>query len=192
MNEDTSKIRRELEEKEKTGGLDVLFRLLQEKDPEYAEKLHPNDKKRIIRGLEIIEAHGKTVTQINRESTIEESPFDYKYIGVNYADRKRLYDRINRRVDIMMEKGLLAEAERMFLNKGGKTASQAIGHKEFFPYFRGECSLGEAIERLKTETRRYAKRQITWFGRNSNINWIYPDCTDDTLELAIELINMWL
>ena len=113
-------------------------------------------------------------TKQNEDSKKEESPFDALYIGINYKDRERLYQRINKRVDIMAENGLLEEAEKM-LEKSGATSAQAIGHKELKPYFENEISLDEALEKIKQETRRYAKRQLTWFRRNEKINWLYAD-----------------
>ncbi|MBQ2419824.1 MAG: tRNA (adenosine(37)-N6)-dimethylallyltransferase MiaA, partial [Clostridia bacterium] len=104
-------------------------------------------------------------------------------VGLRFNDREKLYDRINRRVDIMLENGLLNEAKETMAAESA-TAAQAIGHKELFPYLKGECSLDEAVENLKRETRRYAKRQITWFSRDERINWI--DADDGDFEKIIE------
>ncbi|MBQ4100242.1 MAG: tRNA (adenosine(37)-N6)-dimethylallyltransferase MiaA, partial [Oscillospiraceae bacterium] len=96
-------------------------------------------------------------------------------IGLNFKNRDNLYDRINKRVDIMVKDGLLDEALAVYKSKGLKTAHQAIGYKELYCYFNGEKTLDEALEQLKMSTRRYAKRQLTWFRRDSRINWIYAD-----------------
>ena len=96
-------------------------------------------------------------------------------IGLDFADRSRLYDRIDRRVDAMMEAGLLEEARRVLSQEGSKTALQAIGYKELAPYLAGEIPLEQAVENIKRETRRYAKRQLTWFRREEQIHWLYLD-----------------
>ena len=156
-------------------GAEFMLEALREIDPQTAEKLHLNDKSRIIRALEIYKATGKTMTELKILSREEESPFEVLYIGINYRDRNVLYDRINRRVDIMLENGLLDEAKDFYNIDADKTACQAIGYKELAPYFNGEKSLEDCLESLKIETRHYAKRQLTWFRKNENINWVYPD-----------------
>jgi len=108
-------------------------------------------------------------------------------IGITYRDREKLYNRINNRVDIMLQNGLLDEARSAFDKNLGGGAVQAIGHKEFFEYFRGEISLDEAVENLKRSTRRYAKRQFTWFNKDMRVNWIYKDETDDAESLSIKI-----
>ena len=133
--------------------------------------------------------HGKTMTEVDKEALEQGSRFQPVIIGINYRDREKLYERINKRVDIMLDNGLLEEARAAFCSGVGNTAVQAIGHKELFPYFEGSMSLAEAIENLKQATRRYAKRQLTWFRRNENINWIYADETDDVLGSAKEILK---
>ncbi len=187
--EDCSEIRERLEQEAEEKGTEVLLKRLCEIDSEAAQKLHVNDRKRIIRALEVYELHGKTPTEINAESKPNEEPYDAIYIGITFKDRQKLYDRINERVDVMLQNGLLEEAKTAYLSPKGQTAVQAIGHKEFFKYFDGEISLEEAVEKLKTETRRYAKRQLTWFRRNEKINWIYADETDDVVKKAKEIIE---
>ena len=168
-------LRNELTEIFDQKGAEFMLEALREIDPQTAEKLHLNDKSRIIRALEIYKATGKTMTEQKILSREEESPFDVLYIGINYRDRNVLYDRINRRVDIMLENGLLDEAKDFYNIDADKTACQAIGYKELAPYFNGEKSLEDCLESLKIETRHYAKRQLTWFRKNENINWVYPD-----------------
>lgn len=163
------KIRRELSEKNN----DELYDLLLKNDPDCAKDIHKNNRKRVIRALELY-YNGTSKTQQNAQSQIEPSPYDALYIGINYRDRDKLYQRINRRVDLMVEKGLIAEAES-FKSKCSSTSRQAIGHKELQPYFDGEVTLDKALDNLKQATRRYAKRQLTWFRKNDNIIWLYAD-----------------
>ncbi|MBR6392459.1 MAG: tRNA (adenosine(37)-N6)-dimethylallyltransferase MiaA [Eubacterium sp.] len=152
---------------------DELYGELLRLDPKAAKDIHKNNRKRVVRALELYYG-GVSKTEQNEASRCEESPFEALYIGINYSDREKLYERINRRVDLMVENGLLNEAEIM-LSKSGATAKQAIGHKELKPYFDGSVSLDEALESLKRETRRYAKRQLTWFRKNESIYWLYSD-----------------
>lgn len=174
------------EEFERVGGEKMLERLF-EIDPDTAKKLHPNDCRRIIRAFEIYESTGKSKSFNDSQSVKNESPYSSVLIGVTYRDRELLYERINRRVDIMLENGLLKEAENAYNQKNGGGSVQAIGHKEFFDYFKGEISFDEAVENLKRSTRRYAKRQLTWFNKNKNVNWIYKDETENTLAQAIKI-----
>lgn len=187
--EDSTDIRLLLEKEAEEQGMDVLLERLRSVDAETAERLHKNDRKRIIRALEVYDLHGKTMTELNRESLQKGRRFDPLILGITYRDREKLYDRINRRVDIMLQNGVLDEARVAFEQGVGNTAVQAIGHKEFFPYFRGEITLEQAIDALKQATRRYAKRQLTWFRRNENTHWIYADETPDTVSKAIEIIK---
>ncbi len=172
-------------------GTEAMLEELRKLDSAAAEKLHPNNKRRIIRAFEIYETTGLTVTEQNRASREKENPYEYVMLGINYKDRQKLYDRINSRVDKMVEKGLVNEAATAFKNQKGESsgAVQAIGHKELFPYFKGECSLEECIEKLKQSTRRYAKRQITWFSRDERIVWLYPDEDEDIFKRAINIIS---
>jgi tRNA dimethylallyltransferase len=113
-------------------------------------------------------------------------------LGINYKDRELLYQRINRRVDIMMKNGLLEEAQHNLNYTSKNGGFQAIGHKELHGYFKGECSLEEATENLKMQTRRYAKRQNTWFKRDERINWLYPDENNDIIDKAEVLVEEFL
>ena len=170
------------------GGEEMLNRLRQI-DPETAEKLHENDKRRIIRAFEIYESTGNTKSFNDEQSIKNESPYDAIIIGITYRDREKLYDRINLRVDIMLKNGLIDEARAAFDKNLGGGSIQAIGHKEFFDYFKGEIPLEEAVENLKRSTRRYAKRQLTWFNKDTRINWIYKDETQNTEGQAINLLK---
>ena len=182
------KLRSELEEKTN----DELYEMLESVDKCSAQNIHKNNRKRVIRALELYFG-GTSKTRQNEESRKEESPFEALYIGINYKNRELLYQRINQRVDLMAENGLIEEAEKM-LSKTSSTSAQAIGHKELVPYFEGKASLDEALEKIKQETRRYAKRQLTWFRKNENINWLYADemSADELIAKAQELTENFL
>lgn len=178
-----AEIRNELAEKSN----EELYERLLKLDANAAEDIHPNNRKRVIRALELCMS-GTSKTEQNENSMLIDSPYDALYIGIGYKDRQKLYDRINKRVDLMLEAGLENEARQM-LGKQGLTARQAIGHKELQPYIDGKITLDEATENLKRETRRYAKRQLTWFRRNENINWLYADemSRDELVKKAVNL-----
>lgn len=164
--------RQELEAKTQENGKEYLHRLLEKVDPQAAENIHPNNVRRVIRALEVFHATGKTFTQCNLES-VKEPVYDAIWFGLNMP-RELLYDRINRRVDLMMEQGLLEEV-KFVLQLGvdeQSTAMQAIGYKELVQYLNGNISLEEAVALIKQESRRYAKRQLTWFKRNPDIHWL--------------------
>lgn len=156
----------------RTQGAEVLYRQLVEADPTAAESMHMNNIVRVVRALEVIHVTGRRFSDLKAESRLEESPYDSLILGLSYADRQVLYDRINRRVDMMVEAGLIDEARGLWQESGMKTAANAIGYKELIPYFEGAMSLEECIARIKQETRHYAKRQLTWFRRNDRIRWI--------------------
>lgn len=159
-------------------GTKALYDELKGLDPQTAEKLHINDKKRILRALELYYSTGVTMTEQRELSHLQESKYDFCIFALSAHDRQILYDRINARVDMMLESGLLEEAKAFFKNSSGSTAKQAIGYKELLPHLEGQVSLKQAAEKLKTETRRYAKRQLSWFRRNENIHWLYIDEKD--------------
>ncbi|MBQ3523057.1 MAG: tRNA (adenosine(37)-N6)-dimethylallyltransferase MiaA [Clostridia bacterium] len=193
--ESNTEIREELTEMFQEKGAEYMLESLREIDPETASRLHLSDKSRIIRALEIYNATGKTMTEQKVLSRLEETPYDVLYIGINYRDRNVLYDRINLRVDLMLKNGLLEEAEEFYNIPQDKTACQAIGYKELAPYFRGDATLDECVEKLKLETRHYAKRQLTWFRKNENVNWVYPDDYENNEEMyncVFSLVNDFL
>ena len=128
------------------------------------------------------------MTEQLRLSKAKPSPYDVTAIGLTFSDRQKLYERINRRVDLMLEKGLLKEAEQFYSEAKGITASAAIGYKEVKPYLEGRISLEAAVEKLKMETRRYAKRQLTWFRKDEYIRWIEADRCNDVFEEAEKII----
>ena len=169
--------RKKLEEIAEKEGLDRLYEMAMKVDKLAMKKISQNDKKRICRVLEIYHATGKTKTQIEIESRANEPKYDYLVFGIS-MDREKLYDRINKRVDIMIEDGLIDEVKKV-LNKYDDfpTAMQGLGYKEVVEYINGDTTKEEMIEKIKMETRRYAKRQLTWFRRYDNITWI--DGLDD-------------
>ena len=167
-------------------GPEAVMARLREVDPDSAERLHINDRKRVVRALEVFLFTGKTITQHNYETQQRPPRYDSLFIGIAPRDRQVLYDRIDRRVDIMMERGLLREVED--LHRRGlmiNTAAQAIGYKELFGYLRGETSLGEGVALIKQKSRNYAKRQLTWFGGDERVNWIRYE-KDEGLASAAE------
>ena len=170
------------------GGEEMLSRLYKI-DSDAAEKLEPGDKRRIVRAFEIYETSGMTKSMQNAASKTEPPSFTPIMIGLSFKDREKLYERINRRVDMMMEKGLLDEAKAAFEMKLKSGAAQAIGHKELFAVFTGEQTLEEATEALKRSTRRYAKRQLTWFNNDSRVNWIYVDESENVFADALKIIE---
>ena len=153
--------------------VDSLYDELLRVDKKAAENIHKNNKKRVVRALEL-HYLGSSKTEQNENSQKEKSPYDFLYFVLQYENRQTLYDRINLRVDKMLENGLLDEARAM-QGKCQKTCAQAIGHKELARYLNGEASLEECAQKLKQESRRYAKRQITWFKRRQGAVFISMD-----------------
>ena len=187
-------IRKKLLLRAESEGIEALWNELSKVDKESAEKIHKNDLKRIVRALELYSATGKTMTEQRRLSHLEESGYSFCLIGLTAENRQFLYDRIDRRVDLMLKNGLLEEAKSFFELEHSQTAKQAIGYKELKPYFDGVLTLEEATENLKRETRRYAKRQLSWFRRNENINWLYIDKeSEETLFIkSLEIIENFI
>ncbi|MCI8641314.1 MAG: tRNA (adenosine(37)-N6)-dimethylallyltransferase MiaA [Clostridia bacterium] len=182
--------RKELENIEKEQGLEVLYERAMKIDSIAMEKISKNDKKRIMRILEIYKSTGKTKTEQEIESRKKEVEYDYHVFAINW-DREILYDRINKRVDIMIEQGLIEEVKSI-LNKYKEfpTAMQGLGYKEVVDYLNKNCTKEEMIEKLKMETRRYAKRQLTWFRKNKQTIWL--DGTNDiqnNIDIILEGIN---
>ena len=184
-----SDIRDELFKMAESEGKEAVYALLSEIDAEYAKTVHPNNLKRVIRAIEFYKATGMTVTEHN---ALSKTPI-YKsvYFCIDW-DRETLYERINARVDEMLENGLENEARTLYEKYGRQdfTAFSGIGYKEFFDYFDGKKSLDEVIEEIKQGTRRYAKRQLTWFRRNDKIHWLTPD--ENIVENAISIIKQEL
>lgn len=190
MGTGSGQMREHLQARLQSEGAEALLKELGNIDPEYAAKLHLSDTKRITRALELYYSDGVTMTEQVCRSHDTPSRFDTLMIGITFADRQLLYDRINRRVDLMLERGLVEEARQAYLNRG-LTAAQAIGHKELFDYFNGTATLEECVEELKMQTRRYAKRQLSWFRRDERIRWLYADnqTADSLIKSATEIIE---
>lgn len=162
-------------------GGEEMLRRLSEFDPDSARRLHPNDKKRIVRAFEVYKSTGKTISQHDMETKKLPPRYSSLRFALTYENRQTLYDRINRRVDIMLEEGLLEEVESLF--KMGltpaHTAMQAIGYKELSEYLGGTGTLSDAVEKIKMESRRYAKRQLSWLRRDKELRWIFRDKSPD-------------
>lgn len=185
-------LRRELEAFVREHGVDALHGRLRELDSESADAIHKNNVKRVIRAIEICMISGRKKSEIDRENSALTERYDYTVIYPFYNDREILYGRINRRVDMMIEDGLVDETRRLL--EGGvfersQTASQAIGYKEIIPYIRGEASLSDCVELLKTATRKYAKRQMTWFNSKSYAQKIDMD-EGGTLKTFEDIVNI--
>ena len=174
-------IRKDLELMAEEKGVDFMLEKLASFDPTSAEKLEEQKNlKRIIRAIEFYMVTGITISEQNEKSRLINSKYEHIIIGLTASDRQYLYDRINKRVDRMIEQGLVEEAREVLSSSLSDTSSKAIGYKQLIPYFNGTEELEACVERIKMETRRYAKRQLTWFKRNENIIWINIDeCNTD-------------
>ncbi len=171
-------------------GIDALWQRLNAVDPESAEKIHKNNVKRVIRALEVYDKTGIPKSELDKQTQVQNSEIRIGMITLDFHDRENLYERVNRRVDQMLEDGLLSETEELYregLLDGASTASQAIGYKELLSYIKGECELPDALEELKTATRRYAKRQLTWFRHESEAKRLFLDREDGELRPAEEI-----
>ncbi|WP_411679491.1 tRNA (adenosine(37)-N6)-dimethylallyltransferase MiaA [Clostridium thailandense] len=176
-----------------TNGKEYVHNLLRDVDTESYNRLFPNDLKRVIRALEVFKLTGKTISQFNSENDIYDIPYNVYYFVLN-MDREKLYDRINKRVDIMLEKGLIDEVEK--LKSMGYTADmqsmKGIGYKEILYYLDGEISLEEAIYQIKKGSRNYAKRQLTWFRKDQRVRWINKDEFDNESDIIEHIIQSFL
>lgn len=185
------KICDELNEIYQSEGVGKLLEMLYEIDEKSASRLESErNPKRIIRAIEFYKSTGTTISQQIENSRLEQSPYQPIKIGLNFIERENLYSRINKRVDVMLENGLLDEAKTVLSSNLSQTSVKAIGYKELLPYIKGELSLEECVENLKRETRRYAKRQLTWFRRDKDIKWLYVDKASSFDELFNSAINL--
>lgn len=183
-------LRAELAERAQRDGVQTLIDELAVFDPVSASRLHPNNLKRIIRAIEFYRLHAIAISEHQEQTKNKDSRYRALYMMTDYP-REELYARINMRVDMMMEAGLLEEAQRLYQKRSllGKTAEQAIGYKELFAYFDGEATLEEAAEAIKLHSRQYAKRQLTWFRRNPEMHRLSPE---NALEQALALCREFL
>ena len=170
-------------------GIDEMLSMLQKADPETAARLHPSDRKRIIRAMEVFLETGTPISRHDALSRQQPPRYEPLWLGIRFASRAELYARIERRVDEMLRQGLLGEVEAL-LARGldpNATALQAIGYKELVPVVRGETDLDTAVALLKQSSRRYAKRQLTWFGKNERIRWLRAE--EEILPQALSIVH---
>ena len=170
----------------------AVWRQLQAMDPQTAERIHPNNLGRVIRAIEVIQVSGRSIREQEERSRQAPCPYHVIQIGLRYRNRENLYERIGRRVDAMAEAGLPEEARAVRQQGLTATAAQAIGYKELYDWMDGTLPLEEALENLKRSTRRYAKRQLTWFGADARIRWIEPDALqagETVTEQAMKIIE---
>ena len=173
-------------------GNDALWKRLEMIDPETARRIHPNNVGRVIRAIEVMEVSGRSIREHEADSRREPCPYHVIELGLRYQDREKLYQRINQRVDKMVEMGLPEEVKTAREKGLTATAAQAIGCKELYGWLDGDETLAEALERLKQSTRRYAKRQLTWFGADKRVHWIEPDTLlkgETILDKAMEILE---
>ncbi len=188
-----SHLRQEYEETAKKHGAESLHELLKKKDPAAAKAIHPNNIKRVIRALEFFDETGSEISRHNESQSIKESPYSCAYFVLT-DDRNELYRRINMRVDKMLASGLEAEVAALYIAglREDDISMKGIGYREFFPYFRGEITLDECVEKIKTDTRHFAKRQLTWFKREKNTVWFdRRDYNNDNRAIAEAMAQLW-
>ena len=185
-------LREQLAEELAQKGGAALYAELQQVDPEAAAVIHPNNQVRVLRALEHYRATGKKLSEQKADSLPPEKPYRSLILGLDFPERAQLYRRIDLRVDQMMEQDLLNEAKHVWEHRDTyKTAAQAIGYKEFFPYFAGESALAPCVEKLKQASRNYAKRQLTWFRHMDGVVWLdasAPDVTARAVQLTQEFL----
>ena len=177
--------REELEKLADEKGIEAVIAQLREVDPESAEKLHPSDRKRIIRAMEVYLETGESITEHNRKTQEKPPRYNPVWFALEDEDRQDLYDRIDRRVEIMLQDGLIDEIKSL-LAEGipeSATAMQAIGYKEFVDALAGRSSMETAVALVQQSSRKYAKRQLTWFRRNKNIHWLKRKKGESTEEI---------
>lgn len=182
--------REHLEALAKEQGVQVLHEMLRRVDPAAAEQIHANNKKRVIRALEYYEKTGEQISKHNAEQHAKQSPYHYAYFVLN-DDRKKLYQRIERRIDEMMAAGLVDEVKRLQAAgcRRGMVSMEGLGYKEILAYLEGECTLEEAVYVLKRDTRHFAKRQLTWFKRERDVIWLDRTAYEDDTRILEEMLR---
>ena len=189
-NEEDDSIRKELYKTAEEKGANYLHKILEEIDPESAAQIHENNIKRVARAIEYYKQTGYKISEHNKEQWQKESPYNFAYFVL---DRKReeLYDRINKRVDIMHNKGIIDEVANLKLLGYSRnlTSMQGIGYKEIYAFLDGECSEDEAFEKIKQNTRHFAKRQLTWFRREPEVIWVDFSVTGRDEKNLIDMIK---
>ena len=185
-------LREQLRQEAEANGPAAMYAKLRELDPDYAAKVHPNNQVRVLRALEAIAVTGKKMSDQQQDALPAEAPYHALCLCLTCRDRNVLYRRIDLRVSRMVDAGILQEAEWVWRNRDTfRTAAQAIGYKEYFPYFEGTQTQAECTEKLKQATRNYAKRQLTWFRNQNDAVWLYVD-EDDVLAKATALVRDFL
>lgn len=172
-------------------GNEALHRMLSQKDPVSAQKIHPNNVKRVIRALEFYRLNGYPISEHNEKESQKESPYQFAYFVLN-QDRKKLYERIDQRVDLMMEAGLLKEVQDLKEEGYGKSlvSMQGIGYKEIYEYLEGSLTLDQAVDLIKKDTRHFAKRQLTWFGREKDVIMIQKEQFETEEEILQHMLEI--
>ena len=180
-------VRSELEALAKEKGNEYMWEMLKAEDPLSAENIHPNNLKRVIRALEYLKLTGQKLSEHNLQQRSRSSPYDFIYLAIN-KDREKLYGDINRRVDIMMDQGLETEVRKLYSEgcRPGMVSMQAIGYKELMEYIEGRCTREEAVDAIKLESRRYAKRQMTWLRHEQDVKWIDGADYESALNIIAE------
>lgn len=189
-NDNDMSYREKLQNLADTHGNTFLHDMLAEVDPESAEKIHENNVKRVIRALEFYKKTGMKISEHNETESQKESPYNFEYFVLN-DDRQKLYDRIDRRIDIMLEAGLLDEV-KLLVSEGYSrelVSMQGLGYKEIIDYIQGRCTLDEAVYTLKRDTRHFAKRQITWFKREKHVTWVDKSEYDSKSEILSFMLD---
>ncbi len=189
---DNTAVREKLRLRREEEGIEKLYAELKSIDPETAASLHINNEGRVLRALETYYLTGEKPSVVRERSKSIPTPYESIYLYLDYKDREVLYDRINKRVDIMTENGLAREAKEYFSLFSDYTSAQAIGHKELAGYLKGDITLGEATDNLKKATRHYAKRQMTWFRKNESRHTVFMDeykSLDEAVEYALTIID---
>lgn len=193
-NDSDISLRNELEQLAAEKGNEALHHILQEIDPESAQTIHANNVKRVIRAIEFYRQTGMKISEHNELEKQKESAYDSRYFVLN-CRRENLYDRIDRRVDLMMEEGLVDEVKKLMQMGCNKncTSMQGLGYKEIIAFLQGNCSMEEAVDTIKQETRHFAKRQLTWFRREKNVIWIekekFANDEEKMLQYMIDICN---
>lgn len=189
-NDNDMSYRKKLQNLADTHGKIFLHDMLAEVDPESAEKIHENNVKRVIRALEFYKKTGMKISEHNETESQKKSPYNFEYFVLN-DDRQKLYDRIDRRIDIMLEAGLLDEV-KLLVSEGYSrelVSMQGLGYKEIIDYIQGRCTLDEAVYTLKRDTRHFAKRQITWFKREKHVTWVDKSEYDSESEILSFMLD---
>ncbi len=184
--------RQRLEQQADEMGMDFMLERLRSVDPEAAAKLHLADRKRIIRALEVFEETGETITAHNKRTQSIPPRYNPLWIGLDFDPRQVLYDRIDMRVDMMLEQGLISEIQQLLASGIPQkcTAMQAIGYKEFVAALEGNISVEEAADQVRQSSRHYAKRQLTWFRRNPSMNWLTRNIQDSGEEILARALRL--